>query len=177
MMYRGQRVTDGEVELEQLLEQVDQAVFEAAQRVTAPYGGAGEFEGEWFDIPTLKDLEEAWRGLPPDVKQILLAMAKQFWDVHGYPLMQRLLGLAATFIIKQQLLPSDALLQAAQQLRIPPRPSPPSRDRPGSPGSITPTQAKEYHRRQLQRGYRPGQSPQRSKWQREAEALVDWINR
>ena len=36
-MYRRRRVTDGEAELEQFLEQVDRAVFGAARRVRAPY--------------------------------------------------------------------------------------------------------------------------------------------
>jgi len=48
-MYRRGQVTDGEAELEQLLERVDRSVFGAARRVRAPYDVAGEFDGEGFD--------------------------------------------------------------------------------------------------------------------------------
>jgi hypothetical protein len=171
-MYRTRRVMNGEAELEQLLEQMDEAIDQAhgSQRIARgsrrPIRPDIEtFDGEAFDFHTI---QEMWRAIPPDLKSQLLARARQLWSVRD-PLLRQLLGLTAVFIVQQRMPPLHALQRAAQQLRLPPR------SIPSSQGGMRDVQVKQYHRRQEQRGRRPGQlSTQPARGQGEAEILFEW---
>jgi hypothetical protein len=157
----------GESGLERLLAQVDEAIDRAigaqrsARRFRRPLRpGIGLSEGEAFDLHMI---QEMWRALPRDLKSQLSARARLLWAVRG-PMLWQLLGLTARFIIQRRLPPLSALQQAAQQLQLPRR---------GTPG-LSDAQARQYHRRQEQRGRRPGHvSHPRTRRQREREALSE----
>src|SRR5262245_47938887 len=101
---------------------------------------SGEFE------LTLHTLREAWRAIPPDVKRQLSSSARQLWQARGV-LLARLVVLAYSFI-RQGSPPLPALQRAAARLGVAPRPG----TRPG----LSSIQVRQYHRRQQQRGHRPG---------------------
>jgi len=131
------------------------ATFERAGDETL----AQSLDGEAMDFDSLR---QAWSAMPPEVKQYLFGLARQTWDARGVQLTY-LVAVAYSFI-RGGMAPLPALRTAALQLRIPPRPQ-------SQPRGMSPAQVGEYHRRQLQRGHRPGQNPQtRARLQREAEA-------
>ncbi len=125
---------DPNAELERLLERVDRMIDAATP------------EREHFDVHAISDM---WRSMPPDLKQQLMTTARQLWTVRG-GLLAQLVGLAYSFVL-QGLQPIPALRLAARQLHIP---------RSSGLGKLTGVQVKQYHRRQQQRGRRPGQNAQ-----------------
>jgi hypothetical protein len=134
-----------DAKLELLLKQIDEESDHLAS------------EQEAFDVHTLSEL---WRTMPLDLKQQLIESAKQLWPIRG-ALLQRVVATAYSLIIGQGLLPLPALRQAARQLRVPQR---------GTQGKLSAVQVKQYHRRQEQRGRKPGRNPQIGRrWLRESE--------
>ena len=123
---------------------------------------AQSLDGEAMDFDSIR---EAWSAIPPHIKQQLFSYARQTWDTRGVNLTY-LVALAYSFM-RGGMATVPALRTAALQLRIPPRPQ-------SQPRGMSPTQVGQYHRRQLQRGHQPGQSPQmRSRLQRESEAEAE----
>jgi hypothetical protein len=114
-------------------------------------------EQEAFDVHALSDL---WRSMPPDLKQQLIATARALWPLRG-ALLQRVVTTAYSLILQQGLTPLPALRQAARQWQVPQQ---------STPGKLSDVQVKQYHRRQEQRGRRPGRNqPMSRRWLRESE--------
>lgn len=171
----------GERELEHLLAQVDRAYEQGmgggsgcgCSQQTVQDGEAPAtvqlaqaLDGEAMDVSAL---QEAWRAMPPELKQQLFATAKQLWQTREGNI-QYFIAAAYTLMLGgMSMMP--ALRQAAVQLNIPLRRAPAAQ-----PG-LSRVQVSQYHQRQQQRGRRPGQNPQmRSRLQREAEALYEWAS-
>ena len=92
---------DGEAELEQLLEQIDQAVY--ATEVDRPA------EPWWV----------AWAQSPEDVYDQLAEWARLWWDLRG-PLVRDVVRIAYGLIVgPQRLSPQVALQLAGRQLDLP----------------------------------------------------------
>lgn len=161
----------GDAELEQLLREVDRACMRAlrgdrlspqseqSSEALTNVGLAQALDGESMDIDALR---EAWRAMPQDVKQQLFAMAKHLWQTREVNISY---FIATAYMLMRGGMPMlPALRQAAVRLNIP------RRSIHDAPPGLSRMQVTQYHRRQQQRGRRPGQNPQlRSRLQREAE--------
>jgi hypothetical protein len=107
-------------------------------------------------------------ALPGDLKRNLLTQARMIYNVRG-ALLARLMATVYTLIGRRNFPPQLALQVGARQLGLRPQAAPARTDR-----GLRDPQVRQYHRRQQQRGRRPGQSTQtRARWQREAEALFE----
>jgi hypothetical protein len=125
-------------------------------------------------------LRDAWRSLPPDVKQDIQRRARLIWDLRGAYFARFMAVLNGLFAQNpegwQQALLRDRAA-AAQQLaslagqmaRLP------ARGRTGQRG-MQPGQVRQYHRRQLARGIVPGGSRQTGRY-RELEFELDQAGR
>jgi hypothetical protein len=109
--------------------------------------------GEAMDLP----------HVPSDVTRAIVQSLQMLWMVRG-ALLQQAKTRALQLVRQGMPIPRAALL-AGQQLNLPPR-----RVGPGSRGPLHPQQVRQYHRRQEQRGRRPGQDPRMRRRQREGEA-------
>lgn len=100
--------------------------------------------------------------IPNDLSDQLVAHAQTIWGVRG-ALLQRLIA-TAYVLMGRGFPPMQALQIGARQLNL--RPQQVTSTRPG----MSEVQVRQYHRRQQQRGRRPGQNPQmRGRSQRELE--------
>lgn len=141
-MSQNRRMRDGEAELARLLRRVDREVCRS--------------QAEAMDLPTPSP-----GAIPSDVTRAIFQTLQFLWSVRG-PLLNEALARARAFVGQGVPIRTAALL-AGRQLNLPPRRVAPSR-----PGMST-RQVRQYHRRQEQRGRRPGQDPRRR--QRETEEL------
>jgi hypothetical protein len=133
---------EGEAELEKLLRWADREVRRS--------------EAEAMDLPS-----PAPGAIPSDVTRAIFQTLQFLWSVRG-PLLNEAMARARAFVGQGMPIRTAALL-AGRQLNLPPR-----RVSPGRPG-LTAQQVGQYHRRQQQRGRRPGQDPRSRRKQREAE--------
>jgi hypothetical protein len=114
----------------------------------------------WIAAQIAKGLLPDW--IPSDLAELLSKQAQSLWGVRG-ALLHRLLA-TAYVLIERGIPPMQALHIGARQLNLRSRPA--ASSRPG----LSDVQVRQYHRRQQQRGRRPGQNPQmRSRLQREFE--------
>lgn len=104
--------------------------------------------------------------MPNDLGEQLIAHAQAMWEVRGAMLPRLMFTVFA--LIGRGLPPMQALQMGAHQLNLPPRSIAPTQR------GLSAVQVRQFHRRQEQRGRRPGQSPQmRGRLQREAE--FEWM--
>lgn len=123
---------------------------------------------------------EAWRSLPPDLKQEVQQRAALLWQLRGIPI-QRFLAFVAAFYGRnpggwyqafQQNRSNAAYqlaLQAGNAAGLKPRP------RTSTTGdTAADARVRDFHRRQLARGRVPGRNPQFRSRQREFEANLEF---
>jgi hypothetical protein len=142
--------------------------LEAAALGLEGEGGAERMDG-------LGQIRDAWRSLPPDVKQDIQRRAKLMWELRGAYFARFVAAVNALFlsdpavrrtlVVNRDAAIGQIALRAGQMARLPPR-APVAR-----PG-FSDTQVRQYRRRQLARGRVPGRD-QRAQRYRELEVELD----
>jgi hypothetical protein len=121
-------------------------------------------------------VSEAWRSLPPDVKNAITSQGKQIWDLRGAYLARFLATLNAVFFQNpagwQQMWRNNRAAAARQMAMMAGQMAGLRARRVTHPPGMSPTQVRGYHRRQRQRGRIPGQNRQ-TRRQREMELELE----
>ena len=99
---------------------------------------------EW-ESSIVHDVQDMWRSLPPDVRQMLIAYAQNMWKYRA-SILPLLLGRAYFLIRRYRYTPYAAVQQAGRQLGLRPR-----RPTTGGKRGMSPVQVKAYQQRLRQR--------------------------
>jgi hypothetical protein len=142
----------------------------------------GGLEQAAEQMSAIDQLQEAWRSLPPDLKQDLQRRGLSLWDLRGIYLARFLATVNALFLqnpvgwqqafLQNRAASVDQLARLAGQMaRLPVRAAGPQ------PG-MSYTQVREYQRRQQARGFVPGRQRQNRRLRElELEVALDTAGR
>ena len=143
---------------------------------------AAELEGAERMDPghVASTLSEAWRSLPPDLKQEVQQRAALLWQLRGIPI-QRFLAFVAAFYGRNPAAWQQAFQQnrsnAAYQLALQAGSAAGLKPHPRTPppnARLSDVRVRDFHRRQLARGRIPGSNPQFNRRQREFETHLEY---
>lgn len=139
-------------------------VFQKYREGEANFEAELEQAAERMDADVAGQLRDAWRSLPPEIKQEILRRAKLMWQMRGSYLGQFLVALNGLFAQnpagwQQALVGNRAAtaqqlaLLAGQMARLPARGASVQR-------GLGDAQVRQFHRRQQARGFVPGRNRQ-----------------
>jgi hypothetical protein len=122
-------------------------------------------------------ISEAWRSLPPEIKQDIQQRARLMWDLRGAYYARFVATVNALFLQNpwawQQAVLSNRAAAVARLAHLAGQTAGlPSRRGTGAPG-MSPVQVRQYHRRQQARGIVPGRSRRRMHREMELELELD----
>jgi hypothetical protein len=118
-------------------------------------------------MDALGQIRDAWRSLPPDVKQDIQQRAKLIWELRGAYFARFVAAVNALFlsdpairrtlVVNRDAAVGQIAVRAGQMAQLPPR-APVAR-----PG-FSDTQVRQYRRRQYARGRIPGRDPRMGRY-------------
>lgn len=114
-------------------------------------------------LDTVKEASDAWGQLPKDVQGQILSILRQVWEMRDEGIWPVIYWVAGQ-VLWSGLPVAVAVRQAGIRFNLRPRTARPR----GAP--IADVRVRQYHRRQQQRGRRPGRASPRSRRLRELEA-------
>ena len=140
----------------------------------------GELEHAAEQMSAIDQLRDAWRSLPPEVKQDIQRRGRLIWDMRGAYFARFMAVLNGLFaqnpegwqqaLLRNRAATAQQLARLAGQMaRLPARGGTSQR-------GMEPGQVRQYHRRQLARGIVPGRSRQTGRY-RELEFELDQASR